>query len=214
MRRDEGRPPPTVGRGSRTDVHRRGAGDEEQRATDGARATHGGGRPRRAARRRGPAILALALAGAVALWPRPAEAQESPEALVEASVESARAEDRAGLRALVHPTVLESLPEARVRGAVDSWLDPDVPEGYELRVKTPDDVEAYDPETRTYELGGLPLRFPVAPDRFFEIVVARRDPGQAGGEGPQGAVTGPEVVHAAARHEGRWYFVLPGAPSP
>jgi hypothetical protein len=73
------------------------------------------------------------------------------------------------------------------------------------------EVEAYDPETRTYDLGGLPLRFPVAPDRFLEIVVTRRTPGPAGGEGSQGAVTGPEVVHAAAAHEGRWYIPRPGA---
>lgn len=138
--------------------------------------------------------VALALLAAAAWWPQAVRAQNTPETLAEAFVESVRAEDRAGLRALVHPAVLESLPEARVRGAVDSWMDPEIPEDYQLRVKAPAEVEAYDPETRTYDLGGLPLRFPVAPDRFLEIVVTRRTPGQADGEGPQGAVTGPDVA--------------------
>lgn len=77
----------------------------------------------------------LTVAAVTAWWPQAVTAQNSPEAPVEAFVESVRAENRAGLRALVHPAVLESLPEARVRGAVDSWMNREIPEGYELRGK-------------------------------------------------------------------------------
>lgn len=158
-------------------------------------------------------MLALTLLGALALWPGTAQAQDSPEALMEAFVASVRTQDRARLRSLIHPAVLASLPEARVRGAVDSWLNHRIPEDYELHARPPAELDAYDPETRTFDLGGLPLRFSVAPELFLEIVATRPSTDQAGKPGEEGAVTGPEVVNAAARHEGRWTIVLPGPPS-
>jgi hypothetical protein len=136
--------------------------------------------------------------------------QSTPEELGQSKAAATQAKDKAALRALIHPEVVEHMQEhdpAKLEEILNAWTVIAIPENYLFAVKPVSEIDEYDAKTQTMNVTGQSMYFPVPPSHFMVMVAETQ---KTDSEGRTQTVRVPLGIDPISQVGGKWYIILPG----
>jgi len=136
--------------------------------------------------------------------------QSTPEGLGPSKAATTQAKDKAALKALIHPEVVEHMQEhapAKLEEILNAWTVIAIPENYLFAVKPVSEIGEYDAKTQTMNVTGQPMYFPVPPSHFMVMVAETQ---KTDSEGKTQTVRVPLGIDPISQIGGKWYIILPG----
>jgi hypothetical protein len=153
------------------------------------------------------ALLSMPAAGAYAQG-----GQSTPEELGKSKAAATQANDKAALKALIHPEVLKHMQEnnpQKLEELLQAWMQITIPENYMFGVKPVSEISEYDAKTQSMNVTGQTMHFPIPPTHFMVFVIEQEQTVKVGGKEEKRMMKIPLGVDPIRQDKGKWYILLP-----